>query len=175
MPVNVPLAAMFAYARWATLAVFDAAAAHPDALAQPIPSTDRTLRDLLRHLASSQDVFVARLRGEDQFPVMERWREWPGMEAARAAAAASGDALATIAGETDPVADVFIAQGFDYPPGSGQRSQISRAFLLTHAFSHGCLHREQACAALSAAGGAAPDLDGWGYAAVAEVVRPAAR
>ncbi|MCC6385890.1 MAG: DinB family protein [Dehalococcoidia bacterium] len=171
MPVNAPLAAMFEYARWATLAVFDATAAHPEVLGQPIPNTDRTLRDLLRHVASSQDVFVARLRGEDQFAVMARWREWPGMEAARAAAAASGDALAAIAGETDPAADVFIAQGFDYPPGSGQRSEISHAFLLTHAFSHGCLHREQACAALSAAGIEAPDLDGWGYAAVADVVR----
>ena len=57
----------------------------------------------------------------------------------------------------------------------GQVPGYQRGFLLTHAFSHGCLHREQACAALSAAGAAAPDLDGWGYAAVAEVVRPAAR
>ena len=46
MPANDPLAAMFEYARWATLAVFDAAAAAPGALAQPIPNTTRTLANL---------------------------------------------------------------------------------------------------------------------------------
>lgn len=170
MARNETLAAMFEYSRWATLAVLDAAAAAPASLDQPIPHTERALRDLLRHLVSSQAVFVARLRGEDQFPVMERWREWPGMEAARTAAEASGNDLVTLAAET-PAEDAFIRQGFEYPPGSGQRSEISRAFLLTHAITHGALHREQACAALSAGGFEAPDLDGWGYAAVADVLR----
>ena len=171
MPPNEPLAAMFEYARWATLAVFDAAAAAPATLAQPIPNTTRTLANLLLHLIRSQEVFAARLRGEDQGPAMERWREWPGFEAARAAADASAATLTTLAGETPAAGDAFIRQGFEFPPGSGQRWDISRTFLLTHAFSHGCLHREQACAALSAAGADAPDLDGGGYAAHAEAMR----
>lgn len=165
--MNEPLAEMFRYNRWANLRLLEDCNGLPDdQLDQLVPGTFGSIRSTLLHLVSGQDVFIARLRGEDQFETMRLWAGWPGFEMVLHAAITSSDALIAIAESTDT--DEFINQGFQF---EGQHFAISKSFLLTHALTHAAEHRSQVVTALSQLGVIPPNLDGWAYAEDSGAVR----
>lgn len=160
--MNAPLAELFRYNLWANLRLLDTLAGLEDAQldAEPPAGVYGTVRRTLIHLFSAEEIFLARLSGADQFVVMHRWPEdgWPGFEALATSVERSGEALIAAASATD--FDRPVRQGYLV---GGKRYSISRTFLLTHAFAHGCQHREQLLFVLAALGLERPDLDGWAY------------
>lgn len=168
--MNEPLAEMFHYNKWAMAQVLEACSALTgEQLVSKVPASEWAVAHTLVHVVGSQDVFVLRLTGQDQAEARKLWPEgeWPGFERLRTAADKSSDELIRIAEATEK--DEFVRQGFEY---EGQRWEISKSFLLTHALVHGVEHREQLLTALGTLGLSVPDLDGWAYSQTRPLMRP---
>jgi uncharacterized damage-inducible protein DinB len=158
--MNEPLAQIFRYNAWANARIIDGCAALTDAQldARPDGEASRSIRETLLHVVTGQMDFLARLDGRAQSP--DKPPEWPGFDALHALSQATSDVLIAAAESMDGDAIVVV-------PYAGARPAFPRSFFLTHAIAHGVEHRTQIGVMLTRLGAAAPDLDGWPYAAAA--------
>jgi uncharacterized damage-inducible protein DinB len=160
-PLNIPLAEMLRYNRWATLTLLEACRdLTPEQLAAQPPGISATIGHLLVHFAGSQRTFVNRITSGTHDGDFSRREPWPGIDAVIAAARASADDLVAIAESLDTDREVDL-------PYMGKTYRFPVSFFLVHAMEHGVEHRTEIKVALNQLGLATPDLDGWSYASAA--------
>jgi uncharacterized damage-inducible protein DinB len=157
--MNVPLANMFRYNRWATLTLLDACRELTgEQLDVRQPWTSGSIREIFLHLIGGQQTFVLRTKGRQHEGELNRSSKWPGFDALMEIATSTSDELVSIAESLDEDADVslpFMGKVYHYP----------KSFFLVHAVEHGVEHRTEIKLALAAIGIATPDLDAWEFAA----------
>lgn len=157
--MNVPLAEMCRYNRWATLTLVDGCRAlTEEQLDLRQPWTSGSVRELLLHIVGGQQTLALRTDGRQHEGELNRASEWPGWDAVRSAAEQSADNLIAIAETLDEDVDIDLAW-------LGKRYRYPRSFFLVHAIEHGTEHRAELKLLLASVGIATPDLDGWEFAA----------
>jgi uncharacterized damage-inducible protein DinB len=155
--MNVPLAEMLRYNRWATATLIEACRALSDEhLDARIAGISGSVRELLAHIIGGQQTFVLRTQGRQHEGELSRRSAWPGFETLVELAVRSGDELIAIAEglEVDRSVDL---------PYMGKVYRFPVSFFLVHAVEHGVEHRTEVKVALAQLGLETPDLDGWAY------------
>jgi uncharacterized damage-inducible protein DinB len=155
--MNQALAEMFKYNRWANQRLLDACRGLTDEqLDSRAPGTSGPVRELLLHIAGSQQTFVLRTKGRQHEGALDRESLWPGFPFIEEVMASSSDELIGIAEALDVDGDVdlpWIDKVFRFP----------KSFFMVHALEHGVEHRTEIRITLAQLGIEAPDLDGWPY------------
>jgi uncharacterized damage-inducible protein DinB len=156
--VNVALAELFRYNRWANLQLIDACrkltAEQLDARG---PGTSRSIRELLVHVVGGQQTFILRTKGRQH----EGWElgpgsASPGFDALRSIAVSTSDELIRIAEAMDMDPEVDL-------PWRGKLYRYPVRFFLLHALEHGIEHRTEIKVTMAELGVERPDLDAWFY------------
>ena len=156
--MNLPLAKMFRYNRWANLTLLEACRAlTPEQLAARPPGISGSVGELLTHVVGGQQTFVLRTKGRQNEGELDRRSAWPGIDTLIELATSISDELIAIAEALDEERDVDL-------PYFGKTFRFPVAFFLVHALEHGVEHRTEIKIALAQLGVATPDLDGWAYA-----------
>jgi uncharacterized damage-inducible protein DinB len=159
--MNTPLAEMFRYNKWATLALVEACRSLTDQqLDHRRPGVSGSVRALLLHTVGGSQTFVLRTRGRQHEGELNRGSSWPGFDALLALAARAGDDLIAIAGALDTKSEVDL-------PYQGKVFRFPKSFFLVHAMEHSVEHRTEIKVALNQLGIQTPDLDGWAWSVAA--------
>jgi uncharacterized damage-inducible protein DinB len=159
--MNIPLAEMLRYNRWANLALFEACRVLTDEqLDAQVPGTSGSVRVLLTHIAGGQQTFVLRTKGRQHEGELSRSSPWPGFATLLDVVTRSSDELIAIAEVLDADREVDL-------PYLGKVYRYPVSFFLVHAVTHGAEHRTEAKVTLAHLGVETPDLDGWRYSVAA--------
>jgi len=159
--VNLPLAEILRYNRWATLQLVEACRVlNDEQLDTQGLGTSGTVRQLLLHVVGGQQTFALRLRGRQHEHELGRLSAWPGFDVLMNLARQSADELVEFAEHLDHDVSVDL-------PYQGRVFRFPASFFLTHAAEHGVEHRTEIKVALAQHGVETPDLDGWAYGAAA--------
>jgi uncharacterized damage-inducible protein DinB len=144
---------LYAYNRWATGRLLDAAAAvTPEQLKQPLGGSFGTLLGTLQHMLGAEWVWLERFNGRSpaSFPGSE---ELTTLEAVRRRWDDVSEGLDAVISAADPNRSVpyrtFKGDRFDQPLGD----------LVQHVVNHGTYHRGQVAMSLRLLGIAAPSTD----------------
>lgn len=157
--MNAPLAEMLRYNLWATTRLLEDCRSLPDAVLDTVvPGATGSIRELLVHLAGSQQTFALRTKGRQHEGELSRNSAWPGWDALFEAARTSGEELIEAAAALQTDADVDL-------PYMGKSYFFPKSFFLVHAMEHGADHRAEIRMALRSLNIETRDLDGWEYAA----------
>lgn len=120
------------------------------------PGTYGPVRDTLTHLVGAELRYVSRLRNQGPDLTVSEKDGYPGMEALRAGARKSGEALIEIAGQVQPGT---ILKGV----WRGEPYKLPEYIVLLQAINHATEHRMHIVGILNQHGISTPDLDGWAY------------
>lgn len=128
---------LLAYSTWANRRVLAALQANP------VPAAVR----LFGHLLLTEQIYLARLRGQDPWP-QDFWQPMPLAACAEAVAANAVALPAFLATHTD----ASLQQPVRYRNSAGTYFETPPAAMLTHLALHGAYHRGQIATLLRAAG-----------------------
>lgn len=157
--MNQPLAEMLRYNLWATTRLLeDCRPLSDDILDARVPGATGTIRELLVHLAGSQQTFALRTKGRQHEGELSRQSAWPGWDTLLEAARSAGEDLVQVAAALDADEDIDL-------PYMGKSYLFPKSFFLVHAMEHGADHRAEIRMALRSLGIETRDLDGWEFAA----------
>jgi uncharacterized damage-inducible protein DinB len=147
------------YNKWANIELFRACRPLTDEqLDFRAPGVSGPVRELLLHLAGGQQTFVLRTMGRQHEDELSRASVWPGFDALMDVVTRTSDALIAIAEGLTEDREVEL-------PYMGRKYRYPTSFFLVHAIAHGIHHRTEVKVSLRLMGIAAPDLDGWMWAA----------
>jgi uncharacterized damage-inducible protein DinB len=152
---NPILADLFRHNLWANLALLDFCATLPAGVLETnVPGTYGSIRETWAHLAGAEDRYLPALIGgpERRNPTLEETQ--PDLPAIREHLRRSGDGFVAYAESVagDPTLTVTWR---------GQQYQMPASLFLVQAIDHGTEHRTQIKTALTQAGYAPPEIDGW--------------
>jgi uncharacterized damage-inducible protein DinB len=170
---NPNLTELFRHNLWANLILIDLCATLPeDVLETNVPGTFGTVRETLGHLVGTEEGYLAGLVGdierdsssdEETTPTLATLRERAlqagevlALATVREHAVKSGEGLIAYAAAVDGNPTVRVAW-------FGQTYAIPSSLFLVQAINHATEHRTQIKTALTQAGIAPPELDGWAW------------
>jgi uncharacterized damage-inducible protein DinB len=155
--VGAILPEMYRQNTWATLALLDACAGlSEDQLVATAPGTYGEIRATLLHLVSAERRYVETLTGEATQPEVRERLGWPGFDALRASARATGATLARLAAERP--------DDWEFSATYQGRAHVLRgSTVLVQAFNHATEHRQQVSTILTQIGLTPPDMSGWAW------------
>jgi uncharacterized damage-inducible protein DinB len=152
---NPILAEMFRHNLWANLTLIDLCATLPNEILETnVPGTYGGIRETLTHLVGAEERYLPALVGgsERRNPTLEETD--PDLATVREHARQSGEGFVAYAeaAEGDPTLRVTWR---------GQSHEMPASLFLVQAINHATEHRAQIKTALTQAGIAPPELDGW--------------
>jgi uncharacterized damage-inducible protein DinB len=151
------LAVLFRHNLWANQRTLDACAGVDDAvLNATVDGTYGTIRDTLVHLLAAESRYLGAFTGEQPDSPLAETNPFPGFDALREYANASGEAL--IAEATSSPADRILTGTY-----RGQPYEMPAAVLFSHALDHSVEHRTHIETILTQQGIDPPDTDGIAY------------
>ena len=165
------LTEMFRHNLWANLTLLDLCATLPDEILETdVPGTFGTIRETLGHLAGTEEGYLAGLVGEIAPDSSLDEEVSPNLATLRERALRVGEvlALATVREHAVKSGKGLIAYT-EAVAGNptvrvawfGQAYEMPASLLLVQAINHATEHRAQIKTALTQAGIAPPELDGW--------------
>jgi uncharacterized damage-inducible protein DinB len=151
------VADFFRHNLWANLQVLDACAGLPDeALDATVEGTYGSIRDTLVHLLSAEARYTTAFTDEQRDSPLAETGPFPGFDALRQHAKASGEALIEQAASSPP--DRILTGTY-----RGQPYEMRAAILFTHAIDHAVEHRTHIETILTQQGIEPPETDGITY------------
>jgi uncharacterized damage-inducible protein DinB len=155
--MGTTLTELFRHNLWANTRLLEAcvglAAEDLDASA---PGAYGPVRDTVAHLARSEEIYVALLRGEQPEPRRGETEATANIKELLARARGSGEALIEASAMVPPT---HVLRGV----WRGEPYAVRAAVVLTQAINHATEHRSQVVGILSQRGISVPDLDGWAF------------
>lgn len=150
---------MYRQSMWATLTLLDACVGlSEEQLAASAQGTYGQIRATLLHLVSAERRYVEQLTGTPTTPEVRESLGFPGFDALRESARATGEVLVTLAEQRNEDWE-FLG-----PPYQGQRRTVRGSTVMVQAFNHATEHRQQVSTILTQIGVTPPDMSGWAYA-----------
>lgn len=148
---------MFEHNAWANLRLLDACAGLPAAqLDATVPGTYGRIRDTLVHIFGAEKSYLAALTGERPAHAFPPDGGFPGFDALRSAARASGEGLVAVAAR--PSEDQII-----HGERRGEPFSIPASTFMTQAINHATEHRAEIKTILTQQDIEPPNLDGWTF------------
>lgn len=143
------------YNLWANVCMLEACERLSDAQLDATPlATLSSVRELLLHLLSAEEIYVRHVTGTSPTPRLKELTTFPGFDELRRRAERSGQELITIAEQRDLSEILHLDDGtYDIPAIS----------VLIQTINHGVDHRSHIATLLSQQGIEPPSLDGWSY------------
>lgn len=158
-----PFGELFRHNLWANLRLLDYCAGLSDEqLALTAPGTYGKVRETLAHLVGAESRYVAALNGTEGARLEAN--SFPGFDAVREIASASGAALVSFAEGGLPTD--LVERDRD-----GKHWRIDSAHFLIQAINHATEHRSHVVSILTQNGLTPPDLDGWAYSESVGLIR----
>jgi uncharacterized damage-inducible protein DinB len=153
--MNPSLADLFRHNLWANLSLVDFIIGQPASVMETnVPGTYGTIRETLAHFAGAEERYLAAVTGgpERRNPSLEETQ--PDLATLREHLKQSGAGFIDFAETVAGIPQLSVVW-------RGETHQAPASLFLVQAINHATEHRSQIMTALTQAGVAPPDLDGW--------------
>lgn len=147
---------LFAYNRWATERMLDAASAlTAEQLTRDMGNSFPSVRDTLVHIMSAEWVWLSRWQGVSPTSMPEPWRQYD-LDEVKREWAALADELRTFIGK---LREPDLERTISYRNIAGEPFTTPLSQMLRHVVNHSSYHRGQITTMLRQLGAAAPATD----------------
>lgn len=148
---------MFEHNGWANLRLLDVCAGlTAPQLDATVPGTYGSIRDTLLHIFGAEKSYLAGLTGDPPVGTFPPEGGFPGFDALRSIARASGEGFAAVASR---MSEDQIIEG----ERRGEPFSIPASIFMTQAINHATEHRAEIKTILTQQGIEPPDIDAWAF------------